>query len=69
MPASQGMGIGDLAEQDPRWRNDLLKGQGAAHQKPGKAQLREHHAVEQADENDGEAANAALEQAEAQQTR
>jgi hypothetical protein len=65
--AHEGMGIRDLAKQDPRGRHELLKGQGAAHEQARELQLAQHHPVEHARENHGQAAQASLEQAQAQQ--
>jgi hypothetical protein len=67
MATCQGVRIGDLAEQDARGRHELLKGEGATDQQTWKTQLTEHHPIEQAGEDHGQAAQATLEQAEAQQ--
>ena len=69
MPADEGMGIGNLAEQDARGRHELFKCQGATDEQAGETQLAQHHSVEKASEDDRQAAKTALKEAEAQQAR
>lgn len=63
------MGIRQLTKQDARRSNQLLKRQGTANKQTGKAQLREHHTIEQAHKDDGQTSNTALKQAETEQAR
>jgi hypothetical protein len=57
------MRIRHLPEQDPRWGDQLLEGQGHTHKKAGEAQFREHHPVEQTHEDDRQTADTPLKQA------
>jgi len=67
MPAGQRMGVGDLAEENARGRHELLKRQGTPDQKAGEPELTQHDPIEQAGKDHRQAAQTALEQAQAQQ--
>ena len=67
MASRQGMSIRHLSEQDSRWSDQLLKGQGHADKKAGETQLREHDPIEQTHEDDRQTTNAALKEAQSEQ--
>jgi hypothetical protein len=69
VPTYQRVGIRNLAKQDPKRSNQLLKGQCNTHQQAWEAQLREHHPVEKTNKDDRQTADAALKQAQSEQTR
>ena len=67
MSPPPGVGIRELAEQDPGRGYQLFKGEGPTHEQARKTELREHHPVQQADKNHGQTADAPLKQTQAQQ--
>lgn len=67
MTSRQRVSIRHLTEQDPGWGDQLLERQGNTDEQPGEAQFREHHPIEQAHEDDRQAPDAALKQAQSEQ--
>ena len=61
------MSIRNLTKEDANRGHNLLKGQRTTDKQAGKTQLREHHAVEKANENNGQCSNTGLKQTQAQQ--
>jgi hypothetical protein len=61
------MGIRNLTKENAYRRHNLLKSQRTTDKQAGKTQLREHHAVEKANENNGQCSNTGLKQTQAQQ--
>ena len=68
MPACHWVRIRELTKQDAGGCDQLLKRQGTTHKQTGKAQLGEHHPVEEPHKDHGQAAHTALKQAQPQQT-
>ena len=64
--AADGEGVGALAEQNPTGGDELLEGQGQAHQQSRETELADHHPVHQTGEHHREAAQTPLKQPQPQ---